>query len=560
MSATWALSRSMLRRQGLALLVVAILGGLGLGLAMTAANGARRADTAYTRLRQATLAPDVLLDGTELDDGDVRTLGAIPEVTGVARFTYTPVTPSSLRPGVDGGAFVGLDPDILARVYRPLVLSGRLADPGASDEVVVNEALAEAAGLRAGQRVELVSGFEESSPIGEATVVGVVRGIFDVGANSGNPSMLLSKAFLDAREEQLELGPQPSVLVRLDGGDEELLAFLRAASTALGRNVVAQASGDEEATSTERTLAVQTIGLGLLAAVAGLATLAAVVQALSRLIDRALIDLPVLVAIGVRPRQRITLGGVLALPVVAVSGLVAAGLAFLASPLIPTGFARAADPIRGLHLDAIVVAGAVALWALAVGGACVALAWWHRDKAEREHRAVRTRRLLRSLPPRVRLGGDAALVPFSSRGGVASRSALVACVISVAGVVAIATFGASLAHLLDTASLQGWSFDAVIDSGDADLDSFRRSLAPLMEDDAVGEVAWVAVVEIEIDGHAFEAYAFDPDGGRLHPTMRSGRPPLADDEIALGADLLRGGDLSLGDTVSVSGPLGKQTS
>lgn len=142
---------------------------------------------------------------------------------------------------------------------------------------------------------------------------------------------------------------------------------------------------------------------------------------------------------------------------------------------------------------------------------------------------------------------------------MASRSALAATVISVAGVVAIATFGASLTHLLDTPSLQGWSFDAAIGNGETDLDSFRRSLAPLMKDAAVEEVAWVAVVDLEIDGEPFEAYAFDPDGGRLHPTMRSGRPPLADDEMALGADLLRRGDLSLGDTITVSGPSGKQT-
>jgi hypothetical protein len=41
---------------------------------------------------------------------------------------------------------------------------------------------------------------------------------------------------------------------------------------------------------------------------------------------------------------------------------------------------------------------------------------------------------------------------------------------------------------------------------------------------------------VEIAGQPTEAWAFDPDGGGIHPTMRSGRPPLADDEIVLGAD------------------------
>ena len=559
MSATAALARTMLRRQLVAFVALAVLGGLGVAFAMTAASGARRADSAYTRLREATSAPDTLYDGSELDDQDVRELSDIPEVTGIARFSYTPIAPLPLTPGVDAGSFIGLDPDFLSRVYRPLVLRGRLADPEASDEVVINEALAKAGHLEAGQRVELVSGFEQPASIGEVTIVGVVRGIFDVGVNSGNPSMLLSKAFLDAHVSDVQVGPQPGVLARFARGEDDLAAFQRAASAALGREVETQFTGDEEAISTERTLRVQTVGLWILAALAGIATLVAVAQALSRLLDHALADLPILVAIGVRPRQRPALGGFLALPVVAIGALVATTVAFLASPLIPTGFARSVDPVRGLHLDLTIVVGMAAFWAFAVGGAGIALAWWHRSGPVRPARAQRTRKLLRPLPPRARLGAEAALVPATGKGGLTSRSALATAVVSVTGMVAIATFGSSLNHLLDTPALQGWSFDASIQNGETDLDALRQSLSGLEHDSAVSEIAWVALAAILIEGRPFEAYAFDPNGGTIHPTMRSGRPPLADDEVVLGADLLRGLHHSVGDAVEVSGPDGGQS-
>ncbi len=150
LSALVLVARSLWRVQGRALVLLALLGGVGLGCAMTAAASARRADTAYDRLRAATNAPDVLMDGAALSDDNVAQLDALPEVAGAARFSYTPIAPAPLVPGRDSGAFVGLDDGYLDRVYRPLVRDGRLPRPGAPDEVVVNEALAEPASVSAG--------------------------------------------------------------------------------------------------------------------------------------------------------------------------------------------------------------------------------------------------------------------------------------------------------------------------------------------------------------------------------------------------------------------------
>ncbi len=556
MSAITVLARGMARRQLVGLVLLAVIGGLGLGIAMTSATDARRADSAYDRLRRDALGPDVMFDGSGLEDADLDRLAALPEVAGIARFSYTPVAPRPLTPGVDGGAFVGLDADFLVRVYRPVVLSGRLPAPAAADEVLVNEAMARVGHVTAGQRVQLLSGFEEPVPLGEATVVGVVRGIFDVGANAGNPSMLLSERFLDAHRDVVLLGPQPGAMVRLAGGEADLATFQGRASAALGRAANAMFSGSEEAKPTNRTLRVQSVGLVLLAVVAGLATLAAVVQALKRVLERALVDMPTLVAMGVEPRQRVVLGALLAAPVALLGALVATGATALASPLIPTGFARRVDPLRGVHPDAAILAVGAITWTVAVIGAGSWQAWRLGGDPEEATATGRVHRLLSALPYRVRLGCESALLPLRSNGGAASRAALTAGMLSLAAVVAVATFVASLTHLLRTPALQGWDFDAVIMTGDAELDGFRRSLAVLENDPVVSEVGWVTIADVQIGGNQFEVYVFDPDGGAVHPTMRSGRPPLADDEIAVGADLLRGGDLSMGDTVVITGPNG----
>ena len=547
------LVRSVLRRQLAGFVLLAVIGGLGMGFAMTAVAGARRADSAYDRLRLATRSPDAMFDGTGVDDATLRRLADVVEVRAIARFSYTPVAPAPLVPGVDSGAFVGFDEDFLTGVYRPLVLSGRLPRPGAADEVLVNEKLASVGHLRAGQRVSLVSGFEKPVPIGDATIVGVARGIFDVGANTQNPAMLLSKAFLDQHRDQLQIGPQPGVLVRLAGGESGIAGFERAARTATGSDVGAQFSGSDEAESTDRVLAVQTIGLALLGLVAFVATIAVTLQALSRLFDDALADLPILVAIGLRPRQRLTVGALLAVPVALVGCLVAAGVALLASPLVPTGFARAVDPIRGIHVDLTVVSVMAALWVLAIGSIGVALAWGHGRGSTRRRSRGRTGRLVRSLPDRARLGCEAALVPLRGPAGAASRSALAAAAIAVTCVMALGTFGTSLTHLLDDPALQGWDFDAAIGSGDGNVDSLQQSLSGLSSDGNIAGVGWMSIVDVTIKGRPVEAYAFEP-GGAIHPTMRFGHPPIADDQVVLGADIIRKGGLSIGDTVAVAGP------
>src|SRR5436190_24332448 len=125
MRAVWFWARGAWRRQLWGLVALGVIAGAGIGTALVALEGARRSDTAYERLADATLGPDVL---TSLDDTLFEKLAARPEVAVAARFTYTGVAPEPLTPNVDGGALAALDEGFLTEVYRPAIIEGRGMD------------------------------------------------------------------------------------------------------------------------------------------------------------------------------------------------------------------------------------------------------------------------------------------------------------------------------------------------------------------------------------------------------------------------------------------------
>src|SRR6478672_13591518 len=63
-------TRSELRRRWLSLVVLGVLGGLAAGLALAAIGGARRTQTAYTRMRSQLLASDAVFFPSQVDIGD----------------------------------------------------------------------------------------------------------------------------------------------------------------------------------------------------------------------------------------------------------------------------------------------------------------------------------------------------------------------------------------------------------------------------------------------------------------------------------------------------------
>lgn len=551
---TW--TRSVLRRQWVAMALVAVVGAAGLGFSLVAAEGARRAHSAYTRLYATTKGPDGMIDGTSIEGVGLDRLTSLPGLLAMSRLSYTPVAPAPLKPGVDAGAFVGLDPDFMRSLYRPIVISGRLPRPGAPDEVTVNEALARKAHLRPGQRVRLLTGFNDPVDGGEALVVGVTRGAYDVGVAAGNAAMLLPPSFYAAHHDQVPISPQPAIIARFRNGAAGVRAFAAAAGDVAGHEVVAQTAGDDGVV-VNRSLGVQSTALWMLAVVAATATLVAIGQAVGRHLVAALADVDVLVAFGMRPRRRLVLAMAAAAPVALVSAAGAMAVGIAASPLVPTGLARQIDPIRGVHADVWLLLAGVGLWVVLLAAGAAAVGWRaHRGAARPVPvRPSRLRGLVRSLPFRARLGSELALAPSRAPAGGAARSALIAAFAAALAVVGVTAFDASLHHLLSTPALQGWSFDAALSANegpDGTWDTFRAGLAGLENEPSVRAVRYAHVVQLTVDGHRVEAFAFEPDAA-IHPTLQSGRAPATADEIVLGADVAREMHTGIGRVVPVQG-------
>ncbi len=549
----WA--RSIRRRQWTGILLVVALGGAGVGLVIAAASSAQRARSAYDRLDEATAGPDAFGDATGLDDATVERLSEIPGVEGLARFTLVPIAPKPLVPGQDAIGFGAVDPDFLDSVARPIVLDGRLADPDATDEIVINEAMAEASGYGPGDRVTLQAGWEDAQDVGEATVVGVVRSTFDVGPSSGGSVMLLSHTAFEALPDPLREDVQPNAVVRLADGADGIDDFTSSASELLGQPVQVQSAADGEGII-EDSLDVQSTGYWLLAAVAALATALAIGQGLARLLGQAFVDLPTMRAIGLRPRDRVATGVLVVVPVAAAGTVVAVIVAWLLSDRMLTAFARSVDPVTGRDLDVSLTTALVVGWAALAFGIGALLAW--REGRRRPEIAVPHRRLVPRPPGLLhRLGVDAALRAPGQPGGAAARSALITASVGVAGLVAVVVFGSSLSHLFATPRLQGWSFDAVVQNFEPVGDrEFREQTAALADDEAVDRVAYADLAAVTFDGQPAETVVLEDGTDPLQPTIRTGRAPTAEDEVALGTQALAQTGASLGDTVTAEGPAG----
>ena len=561
MGVSWTWARGVWRRQLRSLIGLGVIAGLGVGGALVATEGARRADTAYGRLADKTLAFDAI---TSVDDELFGQMAALPEVEAAARFSYTPVAPEPLVAGVDAGAFAAMDEGFLTSVYRPAVLEGRAPMPGATDEVLINEAMAELSAIEPGQEVTLRSGFADAEVValGTAKVVGIVRGQFDVGANAGNPSMLLPNALVEAHREQLTLLPEPPALIRLR--EDASLSDLVATVEGLAGHEVGFLSAESDADGINRSLQVQSVGYTALALVLAAATLLVVTQGIARELRSSLgADLRTLVAMGAAPRLRYALAAAVAVPVVATAAVLTVVVAILGSSLVPTGLAGDIELERGIRLDGpVVVVGSIGV-VLVLVALTVVVAWpLHVDPTSRSVPPTRMSRILGTLPLRARLGAELALAPRRAPAGVAARSALVATVFATGAVLGVAVFSSSLDRLLDPdhVDLAGWDFDiALIGEEGEDPVAFDDALQTAVRDHPPDALNRVHVVNLVAAGEPLEVFAFEPSDTPVHPTMRAGRPPAADDEAALGRDTADQLDVAIGDHVDLAGPSGSRS-
>ncbi|HET6965396.1 MAG TPA: FtsX-like permease family protein [Acidimicrobiales bacterium] len=178
MGAVWLFGRAELRRRWRALVVLAVLIGIGGGVALTALAGARRTDAAVGQFARYSLPDDggfMYAAGPSAGAGGAGGAGTadpyssalppvaqrvvnLPEVAAWYRLPEVDLTPDPSGKSLAGlDVLASPDADFFHRVDRPMLLAGRLPTPHRPLEAAVNELAARDLHLRVGDRMHLYS-------------------------------------------------------------------------------------------------------------------------------------------------------------------------------------------------------------------------------------------------------------------------------------------------------------------------------------------------------------------------------------------------------------------
>jgi hypothetical protein len=581
MAAVWTLVRARLRARWRSLLGLALLVGVASGAVMAAAIGARRTDTAYARLLEATLADHVEVEvGGSEDPGFMDRVGRLPQVTELGLESIAllaPAMPGDPREYSWGDtrllSMISVDGRVGRTVNRPLVVAGRRPEPDRADEVAISESLARRWGLGPGGtlrlraatpgQVESLLAGEQVVPAGPALAlrVAAVQRLPDdvaIGAQASEGFVSLTPAFHRAYRGRVAIFP-PAARVRLEGGQADVPTFAAATRRLAGGNAEISLIPRADLTRlVEEATRVQAVALVLFAALAAVAALVVVGQSLTRELSLASTGQETVRALGAS-RGLLLAAAMLPIALVGAAGAVAgAGIAVLASPLMPMGLALRAEPDPGfsVHLAGVAL-GMVATLVLVAGRVAVP-AW--RLAAQRPHRpdagpaasgpTLADRAARAGLAPSSVAGLRMALEQGRGPRAVPVRTSLVGVTAGIVALTAAVTFGASLDRLLGTPRLYGWNFDAV--AGDWRPDDPATHRPPwLAANPQVGAYSAVWFSDVRVDGTVVAAAGFDTARGRVFPTLVEGREPSGPDEVVLGAVTLRRLGLRLGQTVRV---------
>src|ERR1700722_7585569 len=398
--------RADLRTRWRALLGLALLLGLVGGVALTAAAGARRTDTAYSRLlswasasrvtvivttSEAAVAPQpgqpkdkyFVAGGRAAEQVRRRYFAALGTLPAVASVTVA--TEDNMALPVPGGApdtgvQVSASPDDSLGVTgdRVKVTAGQMFGPGARGEAVIDPALAAREHLRPGSVLHLIGIPKDANGTADLKLAVPLSfrvaavGAFDdqvVGTTrtTAQPRVLLSPSFA-ASDQAVAMTNLPEAAVRLRPG-ASMATFLRDADQLRQRYGILPSeyttvSLDGVFTATQRAIRPQALALAVFAALVALIGLAVTGQLLARQLALDAADFPVLRAIG-QTRALLAAEALLRLALVTMAGGgIAGAVAVAASPLLPLRPPPLPAPHPGVD---------AALPALAAGFAAVAL-------------------------------------------------------------------------------------------------------------------------------------------------------------------------------------------
>jgi FtsX-like permease family len=567
MRAVWLVLVAGFRRQWRSWLLLGLLIAVASGFVLASTAAGRRTDSAFPRY--------VASHGY---DAIVYTVQPLPKrMPEVAQLTPVQM-PFYGQPGcschrtINTGAFSvrEVPPASLGRVAK--LVAGRMPDPSSPVEALASFTLQRDYGVGLGTVITL--------PMAAASQR---KAVFDAMAGTGpipkpaGPRMAMRVVGIVAAENEFSYGQSPtytlypgpgfavatkgtpaltSYYVRLRHGQADFARFEARTSRLDGTGVQ---DLDRPAATIITSIHPQAVGWQVLAALAVLAGIAVVGQALARQASAESADHPVLTALGLSPRQLAT-RIMLRTLVVAVAG--AAGgiaVATLLSPLAPLGEARLADPVPGLSFDAPVfglgalatVVVVLALGVLPALGAARVRAAAGRAPAARPS-AVAGAAAAAGAPPGAIIGIRHALERGRGTRAVPVGTALIGSVAGVAALCATAVFGSSLAHLTATPALYGAPFQDFFNSSGPGAIGQDPLVDELVGDPAISRITLVSLPVVAVNRVDVRAIAATARRGPMLLSAAEGRLPAGDDQIALGASTMRQVGARIGSLVGVT--------
>ena len=571
--------RAELRQQWRTSLALAVLLGLIAGIALTAAAGARRTGTAYPRFLRQSHAADLLVAPARSGfHGYFRAVARLPEVASADAAAFLqmslPVPGASPFSGMvaEASPFGGEG----VAINRVKIDAGRIFDAADPRAVMINQRLADRAHVRPGGTLHLI-GYPQRN--GNPDVAHAVRLAFRVSAivtfadeivpvagELGEPRVLLSPAFSRTpRAQSFNPAGGGAYVVLRPGADA--VAFTDKAATLARRYRVGSVQVVHLATAyaaTQRAIQPEAAALAIFAALAGLIALAIIGQLLSRQLVLDSAEFPVLRALGMG-RSALAVLSLARVAIVTTAGAaVAVAVAVAASPLMPIGPARFAEPSPGAEVNLAILGAGFTLIAIApllvVAPAAVraagrgALGLAEPAAPVRPSRLGSALGLAGSVPGS--LGVRMAFQPGHGRTTVPVRSAFVGTTMAVAAVVAAMVFGASFLGLVGTPHRYGqnWAQQLDMQVGSVPVTLGMRVLAKVrgLTGYAGGDYGQVSIAALGSSrGVAVPAIGLDQLRETGFLTLLAGRVPARPGEIALGPRTLRTLGLRLGQRVEV---------
>lgn len=550
-------------------LVVAVLVGAFGGVALAAATGARRAETAYPRFVEAMGGSDLTVSVTSSDTVGpeqirtaLRQIARFPQVESSAELAipaFEVVLASGRRAGFpDLLPVASPDGRLGTTIDRFRILRGRAFDPAVPGEAVVGFAAADRLGLKLGDTVSVLV----RDP---ATYVGTRLPVRLVGVAAApgefpsvgdtTPTLRLTPAFYQAHRHTLP--PPYTIAVRLRHGSADVAAF-RSELRALGPVKVETLLVESVQTaSLQRTLRFESGALWLLSALVGGLALAVLGQAAARQVAAGSADNSILWALGMTRPQRVVVSVGQVAVTAAVGAALAAGVAVALSPLTPIGLPRVAELQPGVAANWAILSIGIGVIVVSFLGMSVfpAVAVARRSEGTRSPSSVQVGRpswlaaavakMSRSVPAGI--GVRMALDPGNGRTAVPVRSALVATTIAVAATAAGLCFDTSLQRLLGEPALTGLTWDVFFDIEAADD---RHAVDIVRNDPAIAVFVRGGLYAVRVRGTPVGAVVGGGDPSWYAVSV--GRAPSSDDEIALGAKSMRDLHATIGDLVPVA--------